>query len=586
MNQTAWELSELMPEFETAAYTQRLEDIQKRLETFLMTYKTLNDDMSVDSFVQMMREKEQIQFSVFLVNLHAYLKNSQDTQNEIVKKHLRQADELSTHVANSLRYLHLWYIALPKEKAYAFAKGMGEDSYVFYKKYDLGKYSLSASEEKIISLKDMNGSDFLQSLYDGICSKFSFDFDGKKQSLTQMRKYLTDDSREKRRDAASAIQQKFSDNMHILGDMYQAVIKDHIIEAVNIRGYESTLQVRTLSEDISQKAVLSLFDAAKGANHIFQKFFKLKQKVLGYDTLELYDTYAPIRLTEKEKVPYEKAMNTILSAAERIDSSFSQKIRDLVKDGHVDSVFSEHKRGGAFNYGVGNGVKPFVFMQYLEEEDDMFTLAHEFGHAIHSSMSVDKSLYSSHSSIGIAESASTFMEEMVMDEILQTASNRKKIELLFQQILSAYQTIQRQIYISIFEQQAHEKISNGTTNSELHSIWTDLQKEQFADSVHIPNTLQSWSYIPHIYHTPFYCYNYGVGLILAMLLYEKRTENPDTFAELYKKYLRISGSAGTVETAKEMGIDLEDANTWKKGFDVIAQKVSVLESLCKEEGLM
>ncbi len=584
---TSWDLSQLAPAFSTPQYESHIQEIRDSVSTFTTTY-TLSflETISQEDFTKMMREKEQISFSISKISLQAYLQNSQDTKCEKRKKQLRFVEEFSTDISNKLRYIHLWYIQLPQEKAFTFAQTMGEDSYYFERKYLLGKHSLSEAEEKILSLKDMTGSQFLQSLYDSICSQFRFDFDGKTQTLTQMRQYMSDDNREKRRDASKLIKETFEKHLHILGDMYQSVSKDYIIESVTLRKFETPLQVRTESEDISQKAVLSLFEAAKSQNKLFHRFFKLKAKLLKLEKLELYDTYAPIRLTKKETIPYDVALERICAVAKTIHPKFEEAIIELVEQNHIDSVFSEHKRGGAFNYGVGNGIKPFVFMQYLDEEDDQFTLAHELGHAIHSMFSLDKSSYGNHASIGVSESASTFMEEMLSEYLFPTLSEEKQIELLVTQIQSAYQTIQRQIYISLFELEAHKIIEKGTTNSELTALWTQLQKDQFGDAVHISDDLISWTYIPHIYHTPYYCYNYGVGLILAMLLVEKRREDPIRFAKDIERYLSVAGTKGIVDTAKVVGIDLESVETWKKGYSLVLEKIVTLESLLQKKGLI
>ncbi len=581
---TSWDLSQLMPDFGSTEYELKIQNIQKAVQDFVSSYKDkLSNEISCDDFIKMIRRKEDISFQVFLCNLYAYLKNSQNTQDEQIKKELRRIDELSAYISNELFFVHLWFISLSKEKAYSLADSLGEDSYVFKKKYDAKKYTLSEKEERIITLKDVTGSEFLSNLYDSISSAFRFEYDGKIQTLTQMRQYMLSENRDKRRDSSKLIKEKFSENLHILGDVYQTLVKDYLVESLTLRSYETPLQVRTESEDISQKAVHALFTSAQESNEVFQEFFTLKAKLLSLPKLELYDIHAPIQLTQNEDVPYKEALRNVVEVANDINPKFKDYIEDLIENGHVDSEFLEHKRGGAFNYGVGKGIKPFVFMQYLDKKEDMFTLAHEFGHAIHSMYSLDKSLFSSHSSIGIAESVSTFFEEMLSEHLLETLPDEKQIELLCSQINDAYQTIQRQVYISIFEEKAHNLIQKGTTNQELHTLWTDLQKEQFGDSINISEKLISWSYIPHIYHTPFYCYNYGVGMILALILAKKRKENPEVFSKQFVEYLSVGGTNGTVQTAKVMGIDLEDSYTWKMGYDIIREKMIRLKELVQKK---
>ena len=579
---TSWDFTDLGADYTDKEYPLILEKIDELVKHFVSQKELLSETIPADTFVSLVKEKEILGFSLFKIQLHAYLKSSQNTQDEMTKQFLRKTEELSSNISNKTRFFHQWFIKLPQEKAYELADAMGDDAYVYKKQYDAGKHVLSEKEENILSLKDTTGSSFLISLYDSITSKFSFDFDGKTQTLTQMRQYMLGEDRQKRKEATQLIKQKFSENMHILGDLYQTVTKDYVTEVLDLRKYESVMHVRARKEDITVPAVLALMDAAKESNHIFQDFFKLKAKYMKLDTFELYDSYAPIVLTKKENISYDEAITHILAMLESVSPQYKEYVIDLIKSKRIDSQFHEHKRSGAFNYGMSNGYKPFVFMQYLGEERDMFTLAHELGHAIHSMLTKDRSSATSHPSIGIAESASTFLEEMLAQHLFDSYPKEKQIELLFTQVLDAYQTIQRQIYISIFEKDAHEMIQKGTTNKELHDKWTQLQKEQFSDSVSIDDELISWSYIPHIYHTPFYCYNYGIGLILAMIFVEQYNENKEEFLIKYNKYLSAGGSMGMVDTAKIMGVDLEDPATWKRGYGLIEKKLAQLKDLLEK----
>jgi oligoendopeptidase F len=287
--------------------------------------------------------------------------------------------------------------------------------------------------------------------------------------------------------------------------------------------------------------------------------------------MELYDVYAPIG--EEGKMSYAQAMQDIMASLESYPA-FGKHVTTLYDAKRLDTVFHPKKRAGAYNYGLPHNLMPFVFMQYLGKERDASTLAHELGHAVHAMYTKELTTNSYHSSIGIAESASTFFEELLFTQQLNKAPATQKISLLINHLTDSFSTIIRQAYINEFELQAHAKVEEGTTKSELHALWARLQKEQFGEAVAIPESSLSWTYVPHIYHTPFYCYNYALGNLLALMLVgsdQKKLE----------QYLSVGGTMDTLQTAKLMNIDLEDPQVYERAFAKLKERIDLLKSLVR-----
>ena len=224
-------------------------------------------------------------------------------------------------------------------------------------------------------------------------------------------------------------------------------------------------------------------------------------------------------------------------------------------------------------------IDPFVLLNFDETLRDVSTMAHEFGHAIHSVLASDKPISVQHPPLPLAETASVFGEMLLNDKISNKVSNKEKKILLAEQIDDFYATIMRQAYFTIFEVSAHDSISknNATTIDELSDLYLSNLKEQFGDSIKVTDDFKyEWLYIPHIYHSPFYCYAYSFGNLLVMSLYQ---QYKDEGKEFIPKYIRILSAGGTKKPENllmDEGIDINNENFWQKGFDLVNEKITEL----------
>ena len=211
----------------------------------------------------------------------------------------------------------------------------------------------------------------------------------------------------------------------------------------------------------------------------------------------------------------------------------------------------------------------------------MATIAHELGHAVHSIMAEDHSVLTQHSSLPLAETASVFAE-MVMNEQLLA---EEKDPLVRREILAAsvddiYATVMRQAFFVIFEKSAHQAIQDNASPQELDRLYLENLQEQFGDSVEVSDEFQyEWISIPHIYHTPFYCYAYSFGQLLVLSLFRRYQLEGDAFKPGYMKLLACGGSARPQKILEEAGIDMTDPDFWQAGFDVIREMIDELEAM-------
>jgi oligoendopeptidase F len=225
-----------------------------------------------------------------------------------------------------------------------------------------------------------------------------------------------------------------------------------------------------------------------------------------------------------------------------------------------------------------------VLLNYQGRPEDVATMAHELGHAVHSMLAVDHTLFTYHASLPLAETASTFGEMVLLERVLNTETDETvRRDLLFHQVDDAYATILRQAYFALFEREAHEMINQGASVDELAEAYLNNLKEQFGEAVEVSDDFRwEWVSIPHIYQVPFYVYAYAFGQLLVFSLYEQYQEEGERFKPRYLKILSAGGSEAPAKILAEAGIDIYSEQFWQGGFNVVAKLVDSLEALPKE----
>ena len=313
---------------------------------------------------------------------------------------------------------------------------------------------------------------------------------------------------------------------------------------------------------------------------VFQRYFELKAGWLGLDTLRRYDIYAPLGASGKT-YPFDEAARMALQSLDDFSPLLADHARRVLTDGHLDSEIRPRKDTGAFCYGVLPGLTPWVLVNYNGQARDVATLAHELGHAVHALMASDHSPLTFHSSLPLAETASTFSEMLLLERLLAQESDPVlRREILARSVDDAYATIMRQAYFVLFEREAHALVAEGQTSDTLAERYLENLREQFGDAIELTDDFRwEWVSIPHIYHTPFYCYAYSFGQLLVLSLYRQYQAEGEAFVPKYLKILAYGGAKGPAEILTEAGIDIASAAFWQGGFDVIAGMIEELEGL-------
>jgi oligoendopeptidase F len=247
----------------------------------------------------------------------------------------------------------------------------------------------------------------------------------------------------------------------------------------------------------------------------------------------------------------------------------------------LDSAVRKGKRGGAFCSSGDPALTPYVLMSYTGSPRNISTLAHELGHAVHAMLAEDKNALTYHSSLPLAETASTFGEMLLVERFLdQEKDEAVRRDILFAQVDNAYATIMRQVFFALFEREAHQLINAGASVDELSAAYMKNLETQFGDALELPEEFKwEWVSIPHIYYYPFYVYAYSFGQLLVFALYQQYKEEGAAFIPRYLELLSAGGSMSPEEILTRAGVDMRDAAFWQGGFDFVAGLISELEKL-------
>jgi len=366
----------------------------------------------------------------------------------------------------------------------------------------------------------------------------------------------------------------------ILGQIYQTLVRDWRNEKVDLRKFESPLAARNLVNDIPDEVVDTLLEVCQRNAILFQRFFNLKARWLGVERLRRYDIYAPVAKSEKT-YEYGAAAEMVLDSFREFEPALADLAERVFADDRLDSEVRKGKRGGAFCATVVPEMTPWVLLNYQGRAEDVATMAHELGHAIHSMLAAEHSLFTYHASLPLAETASTFGEMMLIDRLLVEEEDAEvRRDLLFRQMDDAYATIMRQAFFALFERQAHDMVQQGASVDELAEVYMENLKDQFGEAVDLSEEFRwEWVSIPHIYQVPFYVYAYAFGQLLVLSLYQQFKAEGEAFKPRYLKILAAGGSESPTNILSQAGIDISQAEFWQGGFDVLADLVEQLEAI-------
>jgi len=449
------------------------------------------------------------------------------------------------------------------------------------------EHTLSAKEEAIIAktMEISSAADDIFSLFNNADAKFGFiiDENGNEVELTHGRfiKYMESKDRKVRKDAFEAMYATYKQYQNTLGATFLANVKKAKFYA-DVKKYDSSLSAALDESHIPGKVYDNLIETVHRFLPSMYRYVALRKKALGVDELHMYDVYTPLIKDYHMEVPFEEAKKIVEKGLAPMGEEYISHLKEGFLNRWIDVYENKGKRSGAYSWGA-YGSHPYVLLNYSEKLDDVFTLAHEMGHALHTYYASENQTYTyAGYKIFVAEVASTCNESLLMHDMLKNAKNKKEKAYLLNHFIDQFKgTIFRQTMFAEFEKLAHEKYANGesVTAESLCELYLNLNQLYFGeDMISDPEIAYEWERIPHFY-TEFYVYQYATGFSAAIALSKRILEEGISAVEDYKKFLKGGSSKDPIELLKIAGVDISSPQPVESALTMFDGLVKELEEL-------
>lgn len=522
-------------------------------------------------------------------NFYFSLRLSTDSSNPVLQAKDSKATEFLQKIINDLQFfwLNVSKIKPDLQQKFLQAPELADYRHWLEGKFAEADHQLSEAEEKIMNLKRTVAHDRWQEMTERFLSQGERkvkDEAGKETKATLETLISLLSSRQKpTRDAAAAqLNSLLTDYLDMAEAEMNALLANKKIDD-ELRHYDRPDQARHLSDDIETEVVDAMVEAVTERFDISEHFYRLKAKLLGLPKLAYHERNVPYGEVEKS-YKFDKAVELVYDVYNQVSPEFAAIFKRMVEAGQVDAFPQKGKRGGAFCT-VSPIIYPtYVMLNHTDKLQDVTTIAHEFGHAIHHELAKQQNALNYGMSTATAEVASTFMEGFVLERLLNEADDELKLALMVDQLNSAVSSIMRQVAMYRFEWDMHHDFRKKgfLSREEIGSLYREHMHSYMGSAVsQDPGSENWWLYVGH-FRLMFYVYSYASGDLISTALRAKVKQDPKFISEVKDKFLTRGLSRSAREMFGDMGIDITDKGFWKKGLEEIDEQLKATEALAKK----
>lgn len=540
---------------------------------------------SADTLADALSESEKDDYITERLYVYAFMRYYEDTSDGTYQQMSGKAQMLAVKMSEKYSFLVPEIMATDDDKVARFLDSDKIKPYRHLLCDMLAKkeHTCSQKEEKLLAMASQmadSPSDIF-SKFNNADVKFGkvHDEHGDEKELTSAGFSVFMESRDRnvRKEAFYALYRQYKSYINTLAASYYGNVKQAVFFA-NARNYESTLQMYLSGSFIPESVYTNLIDTVNNNLDKMHDYVSLRKKTLGVDELHFYDIYAPLTSDYTVKVSYENAKETVLDALKILGDDYVSQVKKGYESGWVDVYENDGKRSGAFSWGA-YGTHPYIFLNYTETLNDIFTLIHETGHAMHTYYSNETQPYTyAGYKIFVAEVASTCNEVILIDYLLKHSRSDEEKKYLYGHYLEQFKgTLFRQTMFAEFEMITHRMAQDGEVlNAEsLCGTYKKLNEKYFGKDMVIDEEIAyEWARIPHFY-TPFYVYQYATGFSAAVAIATKIINGDKEVLHGYREFLKGGSSMHPIELLSLCKIDMSKP-------DVIQDALNVFGSLIED----
>lgn len=592
-NKYKWNMTDFYADW--TEWDRELETLKSMMKKIPEYKGKIKDDSR--KFIELIELEEKMGRLLDKLYVYVYMLKDLDSKDEVSSVKLQEIQALYTEYSVSAAWITPEILQIPKETMEKWIEEnpeLKEQKFGLMEIYRLQGHVLDEGKEKLLSyygqymgaphdiyaelsISDMKWNEV----------KLSDGYEGPVTNGIYSKVLATNRNQEDRKKAFEALYGAFENNKNTYGAIYRALLQRDVASAKG-RNYNSSLEKALEPKNVPTEVYTTLLKSAIDNNAPLQRYVNLRKRALDLKEYHYYDN--SINIVEYDKTfDYDVAKDMVYNSVAPLGEDYSSKMNKAISEGWIDVFETENKRSGAYSIGVYD-VHPYMLLNYQSTLDDVFTLAHELGHTLHTILSNENQPYATHNyTIFVAEVASTFNERLLLDYMIKKSNDPiEKIALIEQALGNIVGTFYIQTLFANYEYQAHKLIEEGkaVTPDVLSGIMDNLFKEYFGDTITM-DELQKiiWARIPHFFNSPYYVYQYATSFASSANLYDRIT-NPkyseEERAKAKEDYLTLLKSGGNdhpMSQLKKAGVDLEKVES----FQAVAVEFDRLLDILEEE---
>lgn len=582
--------------------TWRLEDIFPSDEEWEKEYEQLQKDLpsvseyrgklseSSETLYELLHLQDQLSERLGKLFVYARMRYDQDTTNSFYQAMNGKAQNVLTLATSEMSFITPEILSMEEEKIKEFLAENDDLKLYEHTLHEINRqrpHVLSEREEELLA----QASEALQtasqtfSMLNNADLKFPTikNEDGEEVALTHGRYITFMESKERRvrKDAFKAMFDTYGKYKNTFAATLSGNIKKDNFYA-KIRNYESARQAALDANNIPEKVYDNLVEAINKRLSLLHRYTELRKEVLDLDEVHMYDLYTPLVQDVDMKVTYEEAKQYVLNGLAPLGKEYTDIVQEAYDERWIDVLENKGKRSGAYSSGT-YGTNPYILLNWQDTVSDMFTLAHELGHSVHSYYTRKHQPFRyGNYSIFVAEVASTLNEALLNEYLLNHLEDEKEKLYILNNFLEGFRgTVFRQTMFAEFEHDIHIREQNGEplTAESLTEIYYNLNKKYFGKNVVSDEQIGlEWARIPHFYYN-YYVYQYATGYAAATSLANQILEEGEPAVERYINFLKAGSSDYPIEVLKKAGVDMTSEQPILAALDVFEEKLTELENL-------
>ena len=534
------------------------------------------------------KAEEEITVKALRVYLYAFMKHDEDVRQTKYNSYVSRVMSFLTKLDAETSFAVPELTALPDEVLEGYIKDpkLKDYDYVLRRLKARKKHILSDKEEKILAQtgEAMSAAgDVFTMLNNAEIDLPEIEYEGEKVKLSHglFSLIMSGKDREKRKEAYHLYYGAYRKIINTLATTYYANVKTDIFYKT-VRGYDSCLQMALFEEDVDRSVYDNLIKAVNEHTPLMHKYIELRKKVFGYDKLYMYDIHPALVEDAELKLTYEEAYELVLKGLSPLGEEYIGLLKKGRDERWIDVCETEGKRSGAYSIGIF-GNHPFVLLNYQQTTHDVFTIAHEMGHSLHSYFSnKNQPFVKADYKIFVAEVASTVNEVLLLKYLLKTTEDKKLRKYLLNYFMDMIRTtLFRQTQFAEFEEKAHAMAERGEplNKDNLSALYQKLNETYYGNAiVHDEDIAIEWARIPHFYRN-FYVYKYATGITAAICIANKIMKEGKTAVDNYFKFLSGGCSTDPVSLLKIAGADLTKEETFLAAMDEFENALNEFEKI-------